>query len=697
MATERTQGNSIPSIPRVLILADHLGYPGGVMHGVTTYFLNILPALRRAGVNMTLCFLRETHPAAERLLQQFIEPIFLSTHPHDPTAVFKVIRIVRENEIGLIHATGIKATLVARIVALVTGTKVILHLHDLIYPKPPVRLLHQCFSRRKDWGICVTAAARPVAEQGYHLHPGRIRVIHNGIPLAQFRAEAQVSVRDKRRELGIEDDRKVLALVGRIFPIKGHIGMLHILDMIVQRRPDVLLLMIGDGPQRSACEALADQLGLRRHVLFLGARHDVAALLKASDLLVIPSLSEGLSIAAIEAQAIGKPIVSFAVGGMSEIVSEGVNGRLVEPEDHYGFARAVVDLLDDDAQREAMGQQATLSAERFTIERNVKALIECYRAVMTPQVFSRSWLARIQAAWRKNAPEIVAWWNGGLPAFVTALKPKEPLSGIPVFCYHLVEAEKFEADLRFLQRNGYRTLSGSELEQHLSGQWVAPARSVVLAFDDGPRNFYDVAYPLLCKYQTRAIAFIAPGLHAESGEGDAVEARPMTWKEIREIHDSGLVEFQSHTLESRYVPQWPMPAALSGCDPLIESARRDAPLPFERDLAASRAMIEARLPGARVTQLAFPMYVGTEEAVAAARKLGFTACHWGLLSGHPLNCSGDSPFHISRVSDEFLQRLPGEGRIGMLELIRERLRRVRFGRYWRHRYGQLMISSVSHA
>jgi len=150
-------------------------------------------------------------------------------------------------------------------------------------------------------------------------------------------------------------------------------------------------------------------------------------------------------------------------------------------------------------------------------------------------------------------------------------------------------------------------------------------------------------------------------------------------------------------LESRYVPQWPMPAPLAGCDPLIENARRAAPLPFERDLEASRIVIEARLSGARVSQLAFPMYVGTEEAVTAARKLGFTVCHWGLLPGHPLNCPGDSPFHVSRVSDEFLQRLPGEGRISMLGMLRERIQRIRYGRYWRQRYGQLVIRPISHA
>ena len=696
MTRERTQKDPALNFPRVLILADHLGYPGGVTHGCTSYFLSILPALRSAGIDLTACYLREPHPAAEQLRQASIDPIFLSMHPYDPRAVVKVVEIVRERGIDLIHAAGIKATLVARIAALLTGSRVILHLHDLIYPQSALSLLHRCFARRADWGVCVSAAAIPVAEHGYHLSPDHIKVVHNGIPVTQFQAAANAA-RDIRQELGIAKDRRIIAVVGRMYPVKGHARLLHILKTVAQRCPQVLLLVIGDGPEREPCEQLTDALGLREHVRFLGTRHDVAALLKVSDLLVIPSISEGLSIAAIEAQTIGKAVVCFAVGGMPEVVTDQVNGRLVDPEDLEGFARAVVDLLNDEGKRKALGDEGLRSAERFSIQGNVEALVESYRAAMTPQVDSQSFLATLQAMWRKNVPELIAWWNGGLPAFVTAWRPKETLGGVPVFCYHLVEADRLEADLQFLQRNGYLTLSDSELEQHLTGQWVAPPRSVVLAFDDGPRNFYDVAYPLLCRYQAKAIAFIAPGLHAEAGEGDAVDARPMTWKEIGEIHASGQVKFHSHTLESRYVPQWPMPAPLAGCDPMIEGARRHAPLPFERDLEASRIMIEMRLPGAHVTQLAFPMYLGTEEAVAAARKLGFSACYWGLLPGHPLNCPGDSPFHISRVSDEFLQRLPGEGRIGMLGLIRERIRRIRFGRYWRQRYGQLLIRPISHA
>jgi hypothetical protein len=97
-------------------------------------------------------------------------------------------------------------------------------------------------------------------------------------------------------------------------------------------------------------------------------------------------------------------------------------------------------------------------------------------------------------------------------------------------------------------------------------------------------------------------------------------------------------------------------------------------------------MIQTRLPAASVDQLAFPMYVGTPEAVETARSLGFQACYWGLLPGRPLNCRGDSPFQISRVSDEFVRRLPGEGRISIAQMIRERVHRARRARAWRRRF-----------
>jgi hypothetical protein len=158
----------------------------------------------------------------------------------------------------------------------------------------------------------------------------------------------------------------------------------------------------------------------------------------------------------------------------------------------------------------------------------------------------------------------------------------------------------------------------------------------------------------------------------------------MTWQEIAEIHASGLVEFQSHTLESRFVPKWPTEAALAACDPALEASRRlRDPLPLDVDLEASRQRIVERLPGVQVEHLAFPQYLGTDAGVDTARRVGFRACYWGLIAGRPVNRRGESPYHVSRISDEFLRRLPGRGRISLGELVRGRLRRIEAGKKWR--------------
>jgi len=297
----------------------------------------------------------------------------------------------------------------------------------------------------------------------------------------------------------------------------------------------------------------------------------------------------------------------------------------------------------------------------------------------------------LQNIWRKNAQEVVGLFDGSLPSFVVARRPAEGLAGVPVFCYHLIQAEQFGADLEFLKRNGYATLLPDEFLEYLVSSRSTPPRAVMLTFDDGPKNFYDVAFPLLREYSAKAMAFIAPGLHAESVESDNTDARPMTWLEIREIHASGLVSFQSHTLASRYVPAWPKSVPLVGCAPAIENRRRQAALPLSQDLGMSRQSIESHLPGASVRHLSFPMYDGTEAGVEAAKAQGFKACYWGYLPGRPLNAAGASPFHVSRVGDEFVRRLPGEGRISVRGMYSERRRRIAAGREWRRQFPEPVV------
>lgn len=366
-----------------MVLADHFGYAGGVRHGVTTYLVHVLPLLVRAGVDLTVCFLRAPHAAAAELRARGIRPVFLDAAKWDPTVALRVAALARRNGVRLLHATGIKGTLVARIAGRLVGARTLLHVHDLNDPGA-VSVLQRLFARPTDAAVCVSEAVRELAVSRYHVRPARVRVARNGVPLEALRSAGAGARSRVRAELAIEPGRSVLAIVGRMHPVKGHRALLGMLPAIVRSCPRALLLVVGDGPERAPCEELARSLGMSQHVRFLGRRADVPRLLAAVDLLLMPSQSEGLGLAAIEALAAARPVIAYAVGGLPEVVVEGVNGRLVPPGDCEAFTHAVVDTLRDPGKRFSYARGAVSSAQRFSLEAHVQRLIECYRMAVAP-------------------------------------------------------------------------------------------------------------------------------------------------------------------------------------------------------------------------------------------------------------------------------------------------------------------------
>jgi len=367
------------SMPRVLFVGDHFGYPGGVSHGVTTYFLEVLPALAAAGVELSACFLREPHPAADALREHGIVPTFLSISRWDPTAAVRVAAMARQTGSTVLHAAGMKGALMARMATRLVPARTLLHVHDLLYPGTLVGNLHRLFARDSDMAVCVSRAAIPVAVDGYHVARERVRVVHNGIRLQRFRNVSPDARRSVRDSLDISEETQVLLLVGRMYPIKGHRTMLSMMPRIVRGCPDVVLLLAGDGPERKGCNTLAAELGLQDHVRFLGQRRDVPALLAACDVVVVPSESEGLSLSGVEALATGRPVVAFDAGGVGEVVDNGETGFVVPDGDAVAFADAVLALLRDAALRAACGTRAIRAAERFSLDLHVRRLLGVYR------------------------------------------------------------------------------------------------------------------------------------------------------------------------------------------------------------------------------------------------------------------------------------------------------------------------------
>jgi glycosyltransferase involved in cell wall biosynthesis len=176
-----------------------------------------------------------------------------------------------------------------------------------------------------------------------------------------------------------------LLTVGRLVPNKGVDRLLAMLPRVLAARPDVRLLVVGDGPARTELEAQARGLGVAEHVEFLGERDDVFDLLALVDLFVTGTRYEGLGLAAAEALGQGVPVVGFRVAGVEEVVTDGSDGRLVPDGDVAAFADATLELLADPKRREAFGAAGRRSAARFDIARARERTEALYRALLRDQ------------------------------------------------------------------------------------------------------------------------------------------------------------------------------------------------------------------------------------------------------------------------------------------------------------------------
>ena len=370
-------------LPHVMFVADKLGYPGGVSYGITTYCLHVLPALVKAGVPLTACFFRGPHPAGEALEALGVRTVFLSARKFDPMVLRPLMALAREHRCEILHAAGYASTLMARLTTRFLPARTVLHAHDLHRPGLAVRLLEAALSRHSDTGVCVSAAAREMAATVYHLPPERVRVIHNGIDIDRFRDISPGARARVRAELGIPSAAPVIGIVARIYTVKGHKALIAMMPEVLKALPDARLLIVGDGPDRSTCEAVVDRLGLREGVIFTGQREDVAELLCAFDAFAMPSDSEGLPMSAIESLAMGVPVVGYDVGGVSEVVHHGHTGCLVEHGDTSAFVLALVSLLKDPVTRAAWSENARAAAGRFGISDHVRQLVDLYAELAT--------------------------------------------------------------------------------------------------------------------------------------------------------------------------------------------------------------------------------------------------------------------------------------------------------------------------
>jgi glycosyltransferase involved in cell wall biosynthesis len=369
---------------RVLWLVDHLGHDG-FLHGAGRYYMNVIPHFNPSTVAPTLCVIKRRDAATEMFEKQGIRVRHLGRGRFDLRALADVVRLVRRDNIDLIHAHGYGSNNIARVVGGACRVPVVIHSHDddrnyPWYQRIADILLCPLTSR----AIAVSQAVQVSLVNKRRVRSIRTCVLHNGIPLKQFVEPEPAAVNRERTRLKIPAKAKVIGAVGRLREEKGMRFLIEAAPAVLKRVPSALLLIVGDGPLRAELERLSRELGVADRVRFIGFRKDVQVMLAIMDVLVVPSLTEGFGLALLEGMALRKPIVASKVGAIPEIISDGHNGVLAPAGDPNAIAEKIVNLLESEEESRRLASNAFESAQNYEVSAHVRNLEQIYRQTLFP-------------------------------------------------------------------------------------------------------------------------------------------------------------------------------------------------------------------------------------------------------------------------------------------------------------------------
>ena len=248
---------------------------------------------------------------------------------------------IRRTGVQVIHSHNYKSNYYARQAATETGARWIVTNHGrragfklFLYA-----LLDALMVRRADRVVAVSPKiVSQLASLG--INRGVLSVIDNGVNFSRF--SGLPARADAGKALGVADDAYVIGTVGALSEEKGHRYLLQAVKSVIATIPNAVCVLVGNGPERTHLELMARELVVAQAVLFSGKRDDVPAILPRFDLFVLPSLSEGLPMALLEAQAAKVPVIATNVGAISEVIRDGTTGLVVPPGDATALVEAIL-------------------------------------------------------------------------------------------------------------------------------------------------------------------------------------------------------------------------------------------------------------------------------------------------------------------------------------------------------------------
>jgi glycosyltransferase involved in cell wall biosynthesis len=312
---------------------------------------------------------------------------------HDARSVLRVAELIRELRPHILHTHTAKAGAIGRLAALTAGPArppVVVHtFHGHVlkgYFNAPrtafFRQIERALARSSDALVAVSPEVRDELVALGVAPKEKFAVVRLGIPLDDRLADGTSHV-DYRRLYGIPSGAFVVGWVGRMTAVKDTGAVLEIVQALCERGVDAVLCMVGDGPDRERLEQLAHDLGIARVCFFVGYQPDVAGFYRLFDAFLLPSVNEGTPVSAIEALAAATPVVANRVGGVPDVVRDGLDGYLVSAGDIEGAAAKLAALAGDEALRRKLGESGRARVlERYSVARLVDDVDRLYRSLL---------------------------------------------------------------------------------------------------------------------------------------------------------------------------------------------------------------------------------------------------------------------------------------------------------------------------
>lgn len=316
----------------------------------------------------------------------------------DFSAFCKIFNLIKQERPDIVHTHTAKAGALGRVAAVLAGVPIRIHtfhghIFENYFNKFYIALflfIERILALFTKYIVVVSQAQRKEIGEHYKITaPGKIKVIPLGLELGKFFL-VKSHTGKLRKELKLDDGIIIVGIVGRLVAVKNHRMFLEAAKYLLSILDDkfkIKYLIIGDGEERSSLEEYTKELGLNSYVVFCGWREEMADIYSDVDIIGLTSLNEGTPVALIEALASGRPVVATDVGGVADVVEDGVNGYLVASGDAQAFALRLAGLIKDSGKRPEFGLRGRQKVrEIFSKERLVRDVAKLYEdAVSRPK------------------------------------------------------------------------------------------------------------------------------------------------------------------------------------------------------------------------------------------------------------------------------------------------------------------------